>query len=294
MSLGMRRIGLGVLALSLLTLVSGCVVWDTVLYKKENRPKRYRVSKLARSANLADRDTAATILLRKRKYEQAAIVLEDLLTLYRTTSRAQEIMWLYAETRFKQRDYISAGHYYQQLVDQYPYGKNAEEALYKVALCHDRMSNASEYDQTETAKALESYQLYVSVYPDTKRLTDVNQSVQKLRGRLAEKAYTNAYLYYKLGYHKAAVVAFKTMLNDFPDSPYREEAQFTLFKSQVEYANQSIETKQKERYEECLGYYLRFAEKYPNSRRNREARQLFESVERNLTRLRENQTAAVR
>lgn len=289
----MRLWFFGLVALFMMISLSGCVVWDTVFYKKENRPKRYRVTKLARSPNLADRDSAAAILLRKRKYEQAAIVLEDLLTLYRTTSRAQEIMWLYAETRFRQRDYISAGHYYQQLVDQYPYAKNAEEALYKVALCHERMSNASEYDQTETAQALESYQLYVSVYPDSKRLAEVNQSVQKLRGRLAEKAYANAYLYFKLGYYKAAVVAFKTMLNDYPDSPYREDAQFTLFKSQVEYANQSIETKQKERYEESVAYYLRFAEKYPASRRSPEARRLFDTVERNLTRLRENQTASV-
>ena len=49
------------------------------------------VTKLAKSNNIADKDTAAMRLVKAGKWEQAAYLLEELLSVYRMRERGEEI-----------------------------------------------------------------------------------------------------------------------------------------------------------------------------------------------------------
>ncbi|MEM7037975.1 MAG: hypothetical protein AAF570_13410, partial [Bacteroidota bacterium] len=94
-----------------------------------------------------------------------------------------------------------------------------------------------------------------------------------------------ASLYHNIGYHKAAVEAFQVMVNEYPDSDFREEAQFLLYKSSVNLAEQSIAAKKIDRYKESLEYHEKFEEKFPGSKFAKEATNLKESAEKALSRL---------
>ena len=65
---------------------------------------------------------------------------------------------------------------------------------------------------------------------------------------LKQKAYLNAYTYYKVQRYKSAVVALRNALKLYPETPYREEILYLITVSNFRLAHNSIAEKQGERY----------------------------------------------
>src|SRR5690606_11614195 len=89
-------------------------------------------------------------------------------------------------------------------------------------------------------------------------------------------------LYLDIGDYKAAVIAFRNSLRDYPDTKYAEEMEFLIIKAQFLYAKNSLETKQEERYMEVLADYEDFVEKYPQSSYLKEAQDLNKQAKQNM------------
>ena len=87
----------------------------------------------------------------------------------------------------------------------------------------------------------------------------------ELTERLHEKAYLNAYTYYKTGKYKSAIVAFKNALKQYPESKRREEIMYLIVDSGYRLASNSISEKQTDRYLSMLDSYLSFKEEFPES-----------------------------
>jgi len=96
------------------------------------------------------------------------------------------------------------------------------------------------------------------------------------------KAYDNAKLYYRMEDYKAATIAFKNMLNDFPDTEYREELLFLSLKANYKLASNSVEKKKKDRFEETIKSYTKFVDNYPSSSYLREAESIYEDAQKQL------------
>ena len=75
------------------------------------------------------------------------------------------------------------------------------------------------------------------------RCATENQIIDKLRLKLENKAFDISKLYYNTTNYQAAIVAFQNFQKDFPDSKYREEANFLQLKSSHLLAINSIESK---------------------------------------------------
>jgi outer membrane protein assembly factor BamD len=243
------------------------------------------VNKLSRSPLIADRDTAAFRYYGEEKYSSASLLFEVLMDAYRNTPRAELIHFYYAQSLMKAQDYILAAEYFQQFVEKYNNSPLVQEALYNVGQCQFLQTNVYDLDQASSVKAIETFQLFVSIYPDAPQVPKVNERVAELRDRLAHKAYNSAELYMNIGHYKAAVVASQNVIAEFPDSKYREQAQLVLFKSQVQYAENSIPARQRERFEEAIKYYNQFIRRFPKSELLPEVTDLHEGVQKQLSRL---------
>jgi outer membrane protein assembly factor BamD len=244
-----------------------------------------RLTKLARSRLIADRDSAAFRYYRKGALETAAGLFEDLMSAYRSTPRHEVIMYTYATCRMKQKQYLTSATYFQQFVEQYPNSIWTEEALYNVGYSYFLGANVYELDQGDTKKALDGFQLFATVYTSSPRLPEVNAKVRELRDRLAHKGFNQAVLYLNIGHYKSAITSFKNVLTTYGDSKYREEAQFKLLESAVTYADFSIEQRQPQRYLDALIYYNRYIEKYPAGAFIRDAERLYERLDRQLKKI---------
>jgi outer membrane protein assembly factor BamD len=222
--------------------------------------------KLAKSNKIADKDSAAIGYYNQKKYDRAVYLFEELVPIYSGTLRAEEMYFYYAYCRFYLGELVSASYYFEDYAKKYPNSSHAQEFEYMTAKTYHMLSDPHYLDQKYTYKAIEYYQLFLSRHPYSEYTEKCMAALRELRERLAKKAYEQAYLYYKIGYNKAAVVAFENMVNQFPDSEFREQAQYYMLKAAVMLAAQSTEGKRSERYDEAMEIAERFTDRFPDSK----------------------------
>ena len=206
-----------------------------------------------------------------------AFQLFDAVQHYYTGTRTEDsVMFFRARCKFKERDYEEATALLNEYRHRYGGGDSPfiEDAEGMYALCYYYMSPDPKHDQTITSQAIITISEFMSRYPQSSRLEDFGNIITELTQRLHDKAYINAYTYYKIGRHKSAIVAFRNALKKYPESSHREEIMYYIVKSGYELAHNSIEEKQTDRYMAMLDSYYSFIAEYPESKHARELNRL--------------------
>jgi outer membrane protein assembly factor BamD len=162
-----------------------------------------------------------------------------------------------------------------------------EDAEGMYALCHYYMAPTPERDQSLTTQAIISITEFMSRYPESEHIAEFNEMLDDLTGRLMKKSYLNAYTYYKIGKYKAAIVAFKNAIKRYPESPYTEEMMYYMTVSAYRLADNSIESKQVDRYLAMIDAYYSFIAEYPDSKHIKELERM-EKAARTFLAKREN------
>lgn len=216
------------------------------------------------------------------EYARASQLWQELVSIYRGTSRADKVYYYYAKSQFGMKDYLMAGHYFNTLKEEFPKSEYAEEAQFMVGYCYYLDSPKPRLDQQITQKAIDALQLFINLNPRSQRVEEANRLIIELRDKLVYKSYLSGKLYYDLGNYKAAVVALTNSLKDFPDTRYREELMFMLLKAKYLLAVNSVEDKKEERLNSALDEYYAFKDEYPESKNMREAEKYYKTVSKLL------------
>lgn len=219
------------------------------------------------------------------KYDRAYPLFDELLTVYRGTEKAAEVYYYYAETSFRQDDYILAAYHFKNFAKTFPNHEKAEDAFFKVGYSHYQESPMSSLDQSYTYKAINDLQLFANMYPNSSKLLEANDLIDKLRLKLEKKAFDKALLYYNMESYQAAVVAFNNVLDEYPGTKFREEALYHRGLSAYRLASNSILSKQLQRYIECRTALKEFINAYPQSDYIKRITSILEDTEASIARL---------
>ncbi len=225
-----------------------------------------KYEKLRTSNDNAKKYTEAVKYYNKKDYTKALGLFDPLVTRYRGQEQAEDLYYYYAYTNYKLRDYTSARYHFKNFADTYPSSARAEECRFMAAYCYYLDSPIFSLDQENTSKAIESLQLFINLYPKSDRVPEASKLIQNLRDKLEQKSYANAKLYFTIGDFQAAVIAIGNTLRDYPDTRYAEELDYLTIRAQYEYAKQSREDRQEDRFNQDIAYAQQFIDKYPNSK----------------------------
>lgn len=219
------------------------------------------------------------------QYSKAAPLFEELIGVFKGTKSLEKIYYFYSYSLYAQRNYLLAEFYFKNFHEFYPKSIYAEDALYMVAYCNYELSPKDNLDQAYTNKAVELFQVFINTYPESELVKEANNSIDELRNKMEVKAYGNAKLYFDLQQYKAAALSFENLLKDFPDTELRDESLVFILKSKLEYAKNSITTKQAERFENTIELYNDYINKIKDTKHIREAERLLTSAEALLDRI---------
>jgi outer membrane protein assembly factor BamD len=225
----------------------------------------------------------------KKQYTRASTIYESLLPVMKGTRNFEPLYYKYAYSYYYLKDYLASSYHFKNFVEYFPASKDAEEAEYLHAVSLSRLSPKPSLEQTNTIKAMEAMQSYINVHPGSKRLEEANKLMQEMRAKLEEKDAGAAKLYYNITQYKAAAVAYKTVLTNYPDSPNSDEYQFMIAKAYYHYAKSSILEKQEERYASSINAFRELKEGYPHSKHVDEAEKYLGQANNNLKKLRNEQ-----
>ncbi len=232
--------------------------------------------KLLKSTDYDLKITRAKEYFEAEKYVRTTELLEQIIPRYRATEQAEDFFWMKAQSFYVMEDYYTAGADFKSYIDQYPYGKYAEEASFIAAKCDYNIAPRAELDQDNTLNAIEGFNVFITRYPNSSRVEESRNLITELEEKLVEKSYLSARLYYDMGQYRAAIVALTNSLKDNADSKYREEMMFLKLNSFYLYARNSLASKQRERYQSTLDDYYSFMEEFPESKFSKDVKKIYQ------------------
>lgn len=241
--------------------------------------------RVLKGANYEEKWNLAIKMYENKQYNKALPLFEELLTVYRGTSKAEQLYFYYAYAHFGIEDYQSATYFFESFTSTFPNSKYAEEAAFMVGYCLYKDSPRYNLDPTSTYRAIAELQGFANRFTRSTRVQDCNKLIEELRSKLETKTYKLAMLYYHIENYQSAIIAFKNFTRDFPDTKLDVDANYYILLASYKYANGSVENKKKERFNETIKYYYTFVERFPTSGYKKAAEELFAKSNKEIANL---------
>lgn len=222
---------------------------------------------------------AALNYYEKKDYYRASVLFEQILPIVRGLPEGEKVQFSLAYCQYYDKLYLLASEQFRTFYETYGRSQMAEEARYMYAYSLYTASPGPNLDQTSSIEAMAAMQEFLNRYPNSKFRDKAIEVILTSQEKLEKKGFENARQYHKMRHYKAAIVALNNFKNNFPDSKYLEEAYFLVIESEFKLAEQSIASRQPERFKNVVEYYEEFLEKFPESKFLKEAQEYYsESV----------------
>ena len=213
----------------------------------------------------------------KGNNSRATTLLQDLVTLQKGTDNAQESLYMLAMAQYNGHDYESAATTFKKYYTSYPKGVYAEMAEFYVGQSLYMSTPEPRLDQTRTVAAVAAFQEYLDIFPDAQYKQTAQKRLFELQDKLVQKELYSAQLYYDLGQYfgnctsggnnyEACIITAQNALKDYPYTSLREKFAILVMKSKYELAQQSIEEKRLERFQDAEDECYGFLNEYPDSK----------------------------
>ena len=210
------------------------------------------------------------------KFSNAISLLEEVVTMKKGSEEAQECLYMLAMAQYCNQDYEAASATFKKYGSSYPRGIYAESAAFFVGQSLYQSAPEPRLDQSPTNGAINAYQQFMDLYPDSPLRPQAQERLYELHNKLIQKEYLSAELYYNLGgyfgninsneesNYTSCIVTAQNCLKDYPYCNLREDFMLLIMKSKFQLAENSSEEKRLERYrdaeDECYGFINEFPE----------------------------------
>lgn len=222
------------------------------------------------------------------KYAFAIELYSKVASSFSGTEEAANILYNSAEANFQDKNYRLAAHQFKNFYVTNPTDPRAEDAAYKSAYSYYTDSPKYNLDQTSTYSAMEELQSFINMFPESPKVEEANGYINELREKLEKKAFEIAKIYHKTLKFKAAAIAFDNMLDDYPDTQYREEAMMYSLRSKYELAvNYSRFETEELRFQNTITQHKLLMKAFPDTKYKEEADKLLIKTEQALVKHKE-------
>ena len=212
------------------------------------------------------------------RYSRAVVLLQDVVTVMKGGDNAQESLYMLGMAQYMSKDFESASETFKKYGTSYPKGVYAEKASFYVGESLYESAPEPRLDQTPTIGAINAYQRFLDLYPESGLRASAQKKLFELQDKLIMKEYLSAKLYFNLGgyfgninannesNYSACIVTAENALKTYPFTDLREDFSLLIMKSKFHLAENSSEEKRLDRYrdaeDECYG----FINEFPDSR----------------------------
>ncbi|MBL7684010.1 MAG: outer membrane protein assembly factor BamD [Flavipsychrobacter sp.] len=265
-----RRLSYLLYVLFSISLLYGCSGYERALKSKDVNYKLKRANEF----------------YEKKKYQQANGLYESLVPVLKNTRNYEPMYYRYAYSFYYLKDWLSASYHFKNYIEFFPTSKEAEEMEYLYGLCLYKMSPKASLEQTNTERAMDALQVFINGHPESKHVAEASKYIDECRLKLEQKEADAAQLYYNIGQYKAAGIAFKQVMRNFPESTRSDYYQYMTVKAWYRYAGQSIQEKQEERYATAINAYRELVDGYPNSKYLRDAEDYYTKADNIVKKIR--------
>jgi len=231
--------------------------------------------KVLKSTDLDYKYERAQEYYNKKDYFKALPIFEELISIYRGSRNIEKIYFYFSYCHYGQGSLLLAAYHFQNLVKTYPTSEYADESQFMYAYCQYLLSPPTSLDQTYTHKAIEAFQLFNNIFPNSERVEQSNSYIEQLLAKLEEKSFKSSMLYFKLGHFQAAVTSFRNLLINHPTYDDKDDVYFYILNASFSLAENSISSKKIERFNATIQAYYDLIDNYPSSEHIKQAEEMY-------------------
>ena len=264
-------------------------------FKASNKGVPNNFNKIFKSTDYNFKLQMAEKYYLNKDYNHAQMLYDDLYRVMKGSEHFEDIWYKYAYCAYYLKDYINAENLFKGFVEAFPNSPKSDEMDYMRAYCFYKQSPKYQLDQTNTTKAMGFMQAFIAQHPNSDKVKEATDIIEKCRAKLEEKDFEAAKLYYNLretnpAYLKAASITFGILMNNYPDSQFSDEYKLYIIKSDYLYAEKSFELKKKERYQQVVTDCNDFNDRFPESKLKKEVQQYLDNANSNIKKIDNEQT----
>ena len=193
--------------------------------------------------------------LKVKNYESARTVFNQILE--EAPDSRERIMALrfVADSYYKEELFEESKLNYKKFRELYPTHKYADHALYFQAMSDYRQVDIASRDQTRTHNALEDFNKLIADFPKSPFVKMAKPKVKECITGIALNLLEIGKYYYRTQAFQAAIGRFKTLLENYPNQKFADEAVFLLGESYFREQN----------FKSAKKFYKTLLKKYPKS-----------------------------
>jgi outer membrane protein assembly factor BamD len=216
------------------------------------------------------------------KYDKAIPYFRAVFDYGRGNEWADDAQYFLACSYREQKQYLLAATEFRRFTQIYRRSQRLPLAEFERARAYDLRSPMYKLDQTDTEKAISYYLLYLEHHPTHEFAARAEERVRALRAKLAHKMYDAAQLYENREMYVAATETYESVFDQYPDTPFADDALVGAIRSYIGYADLSVSKRQAPRLEKALDRYDLLLQVFPESDLLREAEDLYEQARAKL------------
>ena len=163
---------------------------------------------------------------------------------------------------------VLAANEFREFLSFYPTSQRADYAQYKLAMTHFVQMRAADRDQTETRAALTEFDVFFQKFPNSPLMPEVKMNWRIARDRLSESSYRVGLTYYRLRWDTGAIDRFREVLKEDPGYTGRDAVYFYLAESLV----------RTDKTPEAIPYFERLLEEFDMSEHLEDAKERLQQL----------------
>jgi outer membrane protein assembly factor BamD len=136
--------------------------------------------------------------------------------------------WYLAKAHAGRKEHLLAAQAYNRLAESFATDTLADEAMYEAAREYQAMWRRPTLDAQYGEQALAAYQTLLGLYPDTDRQADATKQMNTLQEWFAAKDYESGMYYFRRKAFDSAIIYFKDVVKNHPDTDKAREAYLRL------------------------------------------------------------------
>ncbi len=157
-------------------------------------------------------------LAKKGKVEKAAETFMEVRTYYPGNELAKKSLLGTADMYFDNELYESALQSYEEFRLLYPTDPEADYSLFRIGMCHFKQMSSFERDQSQTVKAIQTFENFLSAYPKSPYVQEATDNMAASRSVLAKHYVYVGKFYLKKKDYRAACSRFQYVRKEYPDA----------------------------------------------------------------------------
>ena len=129
-----------------------------------------------------------------------------------------------ADAHYHREEYEDAIFGYENFEKLHPRNEAIPYVIYQIGMCYYDQISTPDRDQTAARKALETFQRLKKQFPQDEYARRSEEKITKCLKSLAESTYLIGVFYYRSNHFKAALQRFMSVISDYPDVGYHQQA----------------------------------------------------------------------